>query len=134
MSDLFEYINAASYQKRNLMRGSENDALAEKDYVAWNVNRAFSMHPSSILHANLMNLHHGLPARAQFEFYFYSLPKLNRKAKWPKEEKSSLIEAIQKYYNCSKTVAKQYETLLGEEEKELLLKLYADPVKAKSHK
>lgn len=134
--DVFDLINDASLTKKNLMRGSEDDEAAESVYSPVTANRAFSMHPSSVLHANLMNLHHSLPKRAQYEFYLYSLPKLNRKSKgkWPKEEKDPLLDAIQLYYKCSRTVAKQYEKLLSKDDKKELLRVCGDPVKAPSHK
>lgn len=134
MSTPFDYVKDASQGKKNLMRGTENDELAEGGYNPWVANLAFSMHPSSILHANLMNLHHQLPNRAQYEFYLYSLPKANRYAAWAKEEKNLLLRAIQEYYDCSATVAKQYEKLLGSDDKKKLLKLYEATKEAPSNK
>ena len=57
MSNPFDYVKDASYSKENLMRGSENDKLAESFYDPWLTNLAFSYHLDSILHSNLMNMY-----------------------------------------------------------------------------
>ena len=64
MSNPFDYVNSINSSKKpNLMRDSENDALAEKGYNAYLVNKALSCFPDTLLHANLMNQYHQLENR-----------------------------------------------------------------------
>lgn len=119
----FDFVHAAGTSKKNLMRGTENDALMEKEYNAWIVNLAFSMHPDTILQANYMNMYHEIKPRAQFEFYINSIRARKRKAPWAKSTSDEDINAICNYYNCNTTIAKQYHSLLTSEQLETIKKL-----------
>ena len=78
----FDFIKAASYSKQDLIGSSENPAMTEKQYNAFIVNRGFSYFNDTILHANEMNLRHGLFADAQFKYYLGALRPRNRFSKW----------------------------------------------------
>lgn len=112
----FDYISDASYAKKNIMRGTENDTLAEKGYNPYISNLAFSYHPDSILHANLMNQYHELPNRAQYEFYIHSLRPKKRFAKWVKNIDNDDLTAVCEYYKCNINVGKEYLSLLSKEQ------------------
>lgn len=122
----FDYINDASHTKKNLMRGSENDELAEKAYNPWLTNLAFSQHPDSILHANLMNMYHQLDYRPQYEYYLYALRTKKRFAKWPKKADNADLDMICGFYDCNPNVGKQYLSLLNKEQIEYIKNSY-DP-------
>ena len=56
----FDYLNSINVSKQNLMRGSNDDAVAEKDYVPYMVNRGLSYFQDTVVIANEMNVHHDL--------------------------------------------------------------------------
>ena len=45
----FDYVNSINDIKKNLMVGTENDELAEKDYNAFLVNKSLSYFIDTIL-------------------------------------------------------------------------------------
>jgi hypothetical protein len=98
------------------MRGSENDELAEKVYSPWLTNIAFSYHPDSILHANLMNQFHHLDHLPQYEYYINSLRAKKRFAKWHKKENDEELELVCQTYNVNVNVAREYLGLLTKEQ------------------
>jgi hypothetical protein len=106
----------------NLMRGSENDELAEKGYNPWLTNLAFALHPDTILYANLMNQNNHLDHRQQYEFYKYGVRPKVRKAKWVKHEKDEDLDVICDVYQCNRNVAREYLSLLTQEQLNALKK------------
>jgi len=58
MSNPFDYLNSINVTKQNMMRGSENDELAEKGYNPFMVNRGLSYFQDTIALANEMNQYH----------------------------------------------------------------------------
>lgn len=109
----FDYVNNIVGKTGNMMRDTENDVLAEKDYAPWIVNRALSMSVDSILHANIMNSCSHLPNRAQYEFLLNSVPKKKRNAAWIKESKPSEdILLVCRHYKCNRRIASEYLKIL----------------------
>ena len=51
----FDFMNAASLSKQDLIGDSENPELTEKQYSPYIVNRGFANFEDTILHANEMN-------------------------------------------------------------------------------
>ena len=87
----FDFMNAASDSKKDIIRESENPDLAEKEYSSYSyvVNRGFSYFEDTILHANEMNIRWPMldnMAGAQFDYYRASLRKRKRFSKWHKAE------------------------------------------------
>lgn len=120
MKDLnpFDFMNAASFTKEDLIGTSENPELTEKQYNAYIVNRGFANFDDTILHANEMNMRHGLFPAAQFDYYRAVLRKRKRFSKWPKADKNTDLDAIQQVYQCNRTVAKMYLKVLNKEQLE----------------
>ena len=118
MKDLspFDFMNAASFSKKNLIGESDNPELTEKEYNPYIVNRGFTYFEDTILHANEMNQRHELFPGAQFEYYRSVLRKRKRFSKWHKAEKNNDLDAIQQVYECNRTVAKMYLKVLNEEQ------------------
>ena len=60
MKDLnpFDFMNAASFTKADVIKDSENPDITEKQYNAYIVNRGFTNFEDTILHANEMNQRH----------------------------------------------------------------------------
>jgi hypothetical protein len=104
----FDYMNAVSFSKEDLIGKSDNPDIAEKDYSPYMVNRGFANFEDTILHANELNQRHHLFHRAQFDYYRGALRKRKRFSKWPKADKSADLDAIQHVYSCNRTVAKLY--------------------------
>ena len=52
----FDFMNAASFSKANLIGDDENPEMTEKLYAAYIVNRGFANFDDTILHANEMNM------------------------------------------------------------------------------
>jgi hypothetical protein len=104
----FDFMNAASFSKEDLIRNSENPDMIEKEYTPYMVNRGFANFEDTILHANEMNMRHHLFHGAQFDYYTGSLRKRKRFSKWPKADKNKDLDAIQEVYQCNRTIAKLY--------------------------
>mgnify|MGYP001477822390 FL=1 len=113
MSNPFDYVKAVSDTKKDLMRGTENDTLAERGYQPFLTNKALSYHPDAILHANEMNMLHHLDKKLQFDYYHSVLRRRKRFAKWSKPEDDENINIISSYYGCNKQVALQYLKILS---------------------
>ncbi len=80
----FDYVNSINFTKKNLMKNTANDELAEKDYVPFLTNKSLSYFTDTLLYANEMNRYHFLDKRLQYEFYLNSIRKKKRFAKWAK--------------------------------------------------
>lgn len=116
----FDFVTAASYSKEDLIGDSENQTTTEKMYNPYLTNKAFSMIDDSILHANEMNMRSHLFPRAQFDYYRSVLRKRKRFSKWPKVEKSEELDAIQKVYECNRTIAKLYLKVFTKEQLKMI--------------
>src|SRR6056300_912464 len=112
----FDFMNAVSLTKEDLIHNNENPALIEKQYTPYVVNRGFTNFEDTILHANEMNMQHHLFPAAQFDYYRGALRKRKRFSKWPKADKSIDLDAIQEVYSCNRTVAKLYLKALSKED------------------
>lgn len=119
----FDYVNSIMLNKNNMMRDTENDALAEKEYNAYLTNNALSYHADTILHANLMNSNYHLPKRAQYEFLINSVRRKKRKfEKWAKKANDENLKLVCEVYGCNVTVGKQYLSLLSDEQLNIIRK------------
>jgi hypothetical protein len=118
MKDLnpFDFMNAASFSKEDLIRNSDIPEHTEKMYTPYVVNRGFTNFEDTILHANEMNMRHSLFDAAQFDYYKAVLRKRKRFSKWPKADKDINLDAIQEVYQCNRTVAKQDHKVLNKEQ------------------
>ena len=112
----FDFMNAVSFTKADIIKDNDNPELIEKQYNAYIVNRGFTNFEDTILHANEMNQRHELFQAAQFDYYRAVLRKRKRFSKWPKADKDINLDAIQEVYQCNRTVAKQYLKVLNEEQ------------------
>jgi Bacteriophage clamp loader A subunit len=109
----FDYINAINFTKQNLFE----DPQAHKDYNAWIVNKGLSYFPDTLLYANEMNRHYGIPKNWQFSFLLNSITKKKRFSKWSKKETiSESLLLVKDYYGYSNEKAKQALALLSEEQ------------------
>lgn len=112
----FDFMNAASFSKEDIISNNENPELTEKLYTAYIVNRGFANFEDTILHANEMNQRADLFNGAQFDYYRGALRKRKRFSKWPKADKSNDLDTLQEVYQCNRTVAKMYLKALSNED------------------
>lgn len=112
----FDFMNAVSFTKEDLIHNNDNPDLIEKQYTPYVVNRGFTNFEDTILHANEMNMRHHLFHDAQFQYYRGALRKRKRFSKWPKAKKSDDLDAIQQVYQCNRTVAKLYLKALSSDD------------------
>ena len=87
-----------------------------KDYIPYLTNASFSQRKDTVIYANELNKYHMLSNRAQYDFYYYSLPKKQYFAKWAKMVKTDYTDSIKWYFNVSYKVAKQYEKVLKKDQ------------------
>lgn len=112
----FDFINAASQTKEDLIGNSDHPSMTEKEYVPYIINRGFSYFDDTILHANEMNQRAHLFHRGQFDYYKGVLRSRKRFSKWHKAEKDNDLDVIQQVYSCNRTVAKMYLKTLTDEQ------------------
>ena len=116
----FDYINSINFTKKNLMKGSENDELAEKGYVPYITNKTLSYFTDTLLYANEMNRYHFLDNRLQYEFYLNSIRKKKRFAKWAKADDNDEVMMVQEFYKFSPQKAKAALKVLSPEQKNII--------------
>ena len=112
----FDYINSINQSKKNLMRESENDSLAEKDYSPFLTNRSLSYHHDTIALANEMNIRHDSDKKLQYEFLLNTVRSKKRYAKWDKKKHHGDLAAVKEYFGYSDNKAMQALTVLTDEQ------------------
>ena len=116
MSNPFDYVNTITSTKKNLMRDTENDLLAEKEYNPFLTNRALSYHHDTVAIANEMNSRSDLPKLLQYEFLLNTVRPKKRYAKWDKKEDHGDLAAIKEYFGYSDNKALQALTVLSHDQ------------------
>ena len=116
MSNPFVYADSVSYSKKNLMRGTANDDLAEKGYKPYLTNRSLSYHQDSILYANEMNMRPTAEYKWQYEFLLNSLRKRKRFSKWKKQDPNASVDMIMEYYGYGRSKAEDALRVLTDEQ------------------
>jgi hypothetical protein len=116
MSNPFDYVNTITSTKKNLMRDTENDVLAEKEYNPFLTNRALSYHHDTVAIANEMNSRSDLPKLLQYEFLLNTVRPKKRYAKWDKKEDHGDLAAIKEYFGYSDNKALQALTVLNHDQ------------------
>lgn len=116
MSNPFVYVESVTNTKKNLMRGTANDELAEKDYNAFITNRSLSYHQDCILYANELNMRPQLDNKLQYELLLNSLRKRKRYAKWQKQKADASVDMIMEYFGYGRAKAEQALQVLTDEQ------------------
>ena len=116
MSNPFVYADSVSYTKKNLMRGTANDELAEKGYNPFLTNRSLSYHQDAILYVNELNRRPQLDNKLQYEFLLNSLRKRKRYAKWQKKVDDVSLELIMEYFGYGRAEALHALKVLTDEQ------------------
>jgi len=118
----FDFVNSINSTKKNMMKGTENDALAEKSYSAWLTNRSLSYFPDTIHAANMMNCNHHLDNKLQYSFLINIIRPSKRFAKWVKKEKDDDLEAVAEYFGYNRSAAKAALEILSSEHIKIIKK------------
>ena len=116
----FDYVNSINFTKKNLMKNTANDELAEKDYVPFLTNKSLSYFTDTLLYANEMNRYHFLDKRLQYEFYLNSIRKKKRFAKWAKADNNDEVMMVQEYFKFSPQKAKAALKVLSTQQKDII--------------
>lgn len=112
----FDFINSVTFNKENLM----DEKCEEKDYNPFIVNRGLSYFADTVHYANMMNQHHRLDKRMQYEFLLNIISKKKRYAKWHKEQNNENIEAICQFYTVSPKRAEEYLSILTDQQLDII--------------
>lgn len=110
--NVFDYVSAINFTKKDLMTDTGNDELAEAGYAPFITNRALSYFPDTILYANEMNINKDLDNRLQFHYLINSIRPKKRFSKWAKRQEDNDVEAIMAYYGYNRTKAESVVSLL----------------------
>lgn len=109
----FDFINAINLTKKNLFE----DQLAKKDYIPYIINRGLSYFPDTILYANEMNRHSGIPEDWQFFFFLNTIPKKKRFSKWHKKDaETESLSLVKEYFGYSSEKANEALSILSEDQ------------------
>ena len=109
----FDFVTSINSSKKNLMKGTENDKLAEKTYNAFITNKALSYFPDTVQLANMMNVNHGIDNKLQYSFLINIVRPGKRYSKWVKKDKDSDLELVMTYYGYNRQKAKAAIKLLS---------------------
>lgn len=118
----FDFVNSVSDTKKDLMKETANDELAEKSYAPYLINKSLSYFPDTILYSNELNIHHQLDNKLQYHYLLNSIRPRKRFAKWVKKQDSNDFEAVQEYYNYNNEKTAQALILLSKDQIDLIKK------------
>lgn len=103
MSGLFDVINLIHTKDHY----PSDDEL--KEYSSFMGNRSLSQFQELIFHAQAMNENWGISKEANFAFYYHSVPKKKRFAKWAKKDgvEEEKIRKLKEYFDYSSIKARE---------------------------
>ena len=81
------------------------------------VNKGLSYFPDTVMYANEMNHHYGIPKEWQFQFLLNSIPKKKRFSKWAKKDaQTDTLIMVMDYFGYSEEKAKQAVSILTDDQ------------------
>ena len=111
--ELKDWLNSINLTKKNLI---DEDALIEKEYPPFIINKCLSGHLDTVLFANEMNQYHFLPKKMQYDFFLNSVRKKKRFSPWIRQDKIQDLDYVKRYYGYSNEKAKQALKILTHEQ------------------
>ena len=111
----FDFTNAVNQTKKDLMRDTANDKLAEKSYAPFLTNRALSYHSDTVFFANEMNTRHQLDNLLQFDFLLNIVRPKKRFAKWSKKDNDGDVAIVKEFFGYNDTKARQALAILNKD-------------------
>jgi hypothetical protein len=118
----FDFVNAITYNKQDLMSGTENDELAEKSYVPFFAIKALSYYPDTIFHANEINKNHHIDNKLQFHYLLNSIRSQKRFSKWVKKERLEDLEIVKEYFGYNDERASEALSILSSDQMNIIRK------------
>ena len=112
--ELKDYLKAINKTKEKLM--DTDDAMWQKKYPPFIVNKCVAPFSDTIHLVNEMNIHHHLDSKLQFDFLLNSLRTRDRYTPWLKAKKIKNIEYVKEYYGYSNEKAKVALDILNDEQ------------------
>ncbi len=112
----FDFTNSINQTKKDLMRGTANDKIAEKSYSPFLTNRALSYHNDTVFFANEMNTRHHLDNLLQYDFLLNIVRPKKRYAKWSKKDNDGDVLIVKEYFGYNDTKARQALSILTPEQ------------------
>ncbi len=116
---LFDFLNAVLQDKTDYMRDEDGEIDQEnaKSYSQHFINNGLSQYVDTILYANEMNCM-GLSDDMHFRYLINTIrPAKRRRTKWAKKkEADEIVEMVREYFQCNRTIAKQYMKVLTNEQ------------------
>ena len=112
--ELKDYLKAINKTKEKLM--DTNDAMWEKRYAPFIVNKCLAPFPDTVHLVNEMNISHHLDSKLQFDFLLNSLSSRERFTPRLKAKKIKNIEYVKEYYGYSNEKAKAALDVLNDEQ------------------
>ena len=117
MAKLGDFLNSINQTKVNIM---DEDALTEKEYPPFVVNRRLSYFLDTIMYANEINTHHHADNKLQFDYLLNSIRSKRRFSRWLKPDENKNLDVIKEYYGYSNQKAKDALNILTEDQLSLL--------------
>jgi hypothetical protein len=123
MANPFDFLNEINLTKKDLIR---EDPLVEKDYNPFMINRGLSYFADTVMYANEMNRHTGIPKIWQNDFFLNTITRKKRFSKWHKKDtESKSLQLVMEYYKYSTEKAKEVLAILTPEQLKMIeQKLY----------
>lgn len=97
----FDFINDISFDKKDIIRNSDQSEFMEAQYNPWITNKTLSYFEDSILYANEMNRYSFLSNQMQFDYLLNSINKRKRFRKQFKKVVTDEIKAVAQYFGYS---------------------------------
>jgi len=116
----FDFVNAINGKKQDIIRASDNPDLAEKQYIPFIINKAFSYHIDTVLYSNEMNKAAHIDSKLQNDYYLNSIRTGKRFSKWHKRQENLDIDVIQEYFKVNYLRATEIAKLLSKEQLDLI--------------
>lgn len=113
----FDFVNAINSTKKNLI--NEDPAL-EKEYNPFLTNKSLSYFTDTIMDANLMNMHHGLDKKLQFDYLINTIRPAKRFSKWAKKVENNDLEVVKTYYGYNDRNAEHALSLLSADQLKII--------------
>ena len=111
----FDFVNSINTNKKDLMKNTENDELAESSYVPFVVNKALSYFPDTILYANEMNKS-SADKKLQYHYLLNTIRPAKRFAKWVKRDNVDDVDSVKQFYGYNTEKALQALNILTADE------------------
>lgn len=113
----FDFVTAINTTKKNLIA---DDPDLEKEYVPFLTNKSLSYFTDTIMDANVMNMHHGLDKKMQFDYLINTIRPAKRFSKWAKKVENNDREIVKSYYGYNDRNAEVALSLLSADQLKII--------------